>query len=162
MGVKLTLVIVFIVSLSGCKPNVAVTYNQKVMSLEKDLGPYIDQAISKFNAFHKNKNYDSVVIVSQGMEDIIEEKIKEIQRMNMADAEGGEEFKKSSIKYFAQMKDVFTAYKRMGMQTNEEARERERLQMSEITDEYDSGIKTMRKAQQKFAEANNFKIKLPE
>ena len=45
------------------------------------------------------------------------------------------------------------------MQTNEQTREQERLRMSEITDEYDEGIKVMRDAQRKFAETNNFKIK---
>lgn len=129
------------------------------MKLEKDLGPYIDEALTKFNAFYENKNYDSVVIVSQGMEDIIEEKTIEIQKIDMSDVEGGDEFKKSAVKYFSQMKDVFTAYKKFGMQTNEEAREKERLRMSEITSEYDIGIRVMREAQRKFAAANNFKIK---
>lgn len=159
MKIKLTLVVLLLISLSGCKPNKAFNYNQKVMRLEKDLGPYIDEAIRKFNAFYKSKNYDSVVIVSQDMENIIEDKTREIQKINMSDVEGGDEFKKSAIKYFSQMKDVFTAYKRFGMQTNEETREQERLRMSEISDEYDSGIEAMREAQRKFAKTNNFRIK---
>jgi hypothetical protein len=115
MSIKLTLVVLLLLLFSVCKPNKAYDYNQKVMKLEKDLGPYIDEAVGKFNAFYKDKNYDSVVIVSQNMEDIIEDKTREIQKINMSDVEGGDEIKKSAIKYFSQMKAVFSAYKRFGM-----------------------------------------------
>lgn len=153
------MIAIFLFTVSGCKSNIAYSYNQKIIRIEKGLDPYIDEAMGKFNIFHENKNYDSVIIISQDMENRIEKGIKEIQEMNMSTVEGGDTFKRAAIKYFSQMKNVFTAYKSFAIQTDEETREVERQRLIEITNEYEIDIETMRTAQRKFAATNNFRIK---
>jgi hypothetical protein len=56
------------------------------------------------------------------------------------------------------MRDTYTAYRKFGEQTTEEAREEERKKLLRFVNDARNAVEQMQAAQRKFAAANNFRI----
>lgn len=152
------LMVLLLTILVGCGPDKAYKYNQAIVDIDNEMVHHIDQATKKFNIFYKDDNYDSLVIVSQEMLGIVEKKLEEIRGMDMPDVIKGEEFKNAALRYFSSVKNGYTAYKVLGMETNEEEREVKRQRLVQAINEQEKELKIFIAAQRKFAYSNNLKL----
>jgi hypothetical protein len=158
---KLKLVIpagLLIIFMLGCKSKVAFNYSQTIVKIEKSLEPDVVNASEKITGYLEDGDFDSVALVSAGMEKLVESKLKEVQQLEAPPVEEGENFKRASIRYFSYMRDTYTAYRKFGEQTTEEAREEERKKLLRFVNDARNAVEQMQAAQRKFAAANNFRI----
>lgn len=92
------------------------------------------------------------------MENLIEEKVKEIKAMKTPKAKGAEEFKTAALRYFQFMKSLYTGYKNYGKASSAEEREKVIQDVMKIVNDKDIAIKDMQTAQKKYADDNGFKL----
>ncbi len=159
MKILAALLVILMTVLFSCKSKTAFDYSQQIVKMETELAADIamaDKKVSKFLAAEQN---DSAMIITQQMEDMADKKLKEIQNLDAPNVEEGENFKKEAVRYFSYIKAIYTSYNRLTMATTDEAKEMERSKLLKIGNEKDEATKALQVAQQKFATANNFKIK---
>jgi hypothetical protein len=104
------------------------------------------------------KQYDSMAIVSEELENAIGETIKDAKTKPAADAKDGEKFKVDVIKYFEFLKSVYASYKDYGNAATDEARQEEIIKMQQLLSKKTEVVKIIQTAQKDFAKANGFKI----
>jgi hypothetical protein len=144
--------------LAGCKSKTAFHYSETIVKIERSLGPEIAEAREKITNFLDAEKYDSVAMVSERMEKLIDTKLAEVQKLETPKVKEGESFKRAAIRYFAFMRDTYTAYRKFAEQTTEAGREEERQKLVDIMTETQDAVREMQDAQRKYAEANNFRI----
>lgn len=153
--------VLFFFLLAGCitcRSKSAFEYSERIVRTERSLAPDIERTEDQVGNFFTEENYDSAVIVSRRMEDIIGSKIEEIEKLEPPHVKEADNFKRASLKYFSYIKSIYTAYRRYAMQTNEEDRETERLRLVKIVNEKKEAIEDMQRAQSKYAKANGFRV----
>jgi hypothetical protein len=158
MKLKSVLFFFLLTGLIACKSKSAFNYSEKIVKIEKSLIPDIERTETQVSGFFSRESYDSAVIVSKRMEDLVDSKIKEIEKFEPPHVNGADNFKQAALKYFSYMKNIYTSYKRYAMQTNEEDREKERQQLLKIVDEKEEAIADMQRAQSRYAEANGLRV----
>ena len=143
----------------GCKPKIAIDYNDMIAQKQKSLGTAIDTAEPKLKNYFASFEYDSIVNVSNRMETKIDSILREIKNKPAPKVNQGENFKNVVLRYFDYMKSIYTGYKNYGLQTTPEGRQIERQDMSIILSQEYKMIADMQEAQRIFAKDNNFKIR---
>ena len=159
MKLSIIVAVALLATVSGCKSKSAFDYSEKIVKLERDLGPDIEMADEKMAKFLETQKYDSVVLISTRMEGLVDEKLTQIKTMAPPSVAKADNFKSAAIRYFSFMKNMYTAYKTFASQTSEEEREKERQNLVDLAAKAEAAVKEMQGAQKEYADANNFKIK---
>jgi hypothetical protein len=155
---KMITLVLIIVSIVSCKSNNAFKYSQDFVASEKKLMPMIETTETKVEKYITLKQYDSMAIVSEKLENAIGETIKDAKTKPAADAKDGEKFKVDVIKYFEFLKSVYASYKDYGNAATDEARQEEIIKMQQLLSKKTEVVKIIQTAQKDFAKANGFKI----
>lgn len=158
MKLQSVLSILFLIFLLSCKSKTAYDYSQQIVKIETDLSAAIAAADKKVSKFIESGQNDSAVIISQQMEELAADKLKEVESLAAPHVEEGDNFKKEAVRYFSYLKNIYTSFKRFTMAATDEAKETERLRLIKIVNDKEDATKALQKAQRKFAAANNFKI----
>ncbi len=159
MKSKAILVIAITIGLCSCKSKKAMDYNNMIVKKQKTLSESIDNTEPALKEYFASFQYDSIVSVSNKMENKIDSIIVSIKRKPAPGVKQGENFKKAALQYFSYMKDIYTSYKNYGLQTSPEGRQIQQQIMSKVISQEDAVIAGMQKAQQIFARDNGFKIR---
>ena len=158
MKLQVALTILLLAFLFSCKSKTAYDYSQQIVEIENELSAAIATADKKVSKFLQARQNDSAVIITRQMEELADNKLKEVQRLDAPNVEEGENFKKAAVRYFSYLKSVYTSFKKFTIATTDEAKEAERLKLVRIVNEKEKATKALQAAQQKFAAANNFRI----
>jgi hypothetical protein len=159
MIMKILFVVAFLItSLWSCKSKTAFEYSERIVKMEKDLARDITGAEEKVSRFLKTEQNDSAKLIAQQVEDMTNATLKDVQNLAAPNVAEAENFKKEAINYFTYIKEMYTSFNRFVKAGSDEAKEVERLKLAKIFDEKDEATKAMQSAQQKFAEANNFRL----
>lgn len=151
-------VLAIAIILTSCNSQSAFKYNQDFVAKEKALTPELMKTETDVERFALARQFDSIAVAGQKMEDKIQLKIAEIEKMPAPDAKGGDKFKAAVLRYFGYMKSLYVSYKDVGNAKSDEDRRVELGKMQEIVAQKGQVIKDIREAQQEYATANNFKI----
>lgn len=137
----------------------AADFNNKIVTLEKELAPVYQDADRQMLRFKIGGKLDSIAWLSEKMEKVFDEKIRQLEDTKAPGGEEAETLKKDALNYFMQAKSMFTASKKYGAATTRE-------QILQIDEECKEALNKIRAAssalkatQKKFAEANGMKIK---
>jgi hypothetical protein len=155
---QLSAIITLLVLLVSCKSKTAFDYSQQIVKMETDLAADIaiaDKKVSKFLATNQN---DSAAIITLQMEELAENKLKEVQRLEAPNVDEADNFKKEAVRYFSYLKNIYTSFNKFTMATSDDAKETARQKLASIVDDKEEIAKALQIAQQKFATANNFRI----
>ena len=152
------LLLLFTNGLFGCQSKSAFDYSQLIVQMETELSSAIAIADERVGAFLDNNQTDSAILLSQHMEELADNKLKEIQKLEAPDVEEGENFKKAAVQYFVYLKAVYSSFKKFTMASNETEKENEREKLARMVGQKEQVTKELQEAQQKFAKANNFRI----
>ena len=155
---KMIALLLIVVSIVSCKSNNAFKYSQDFVASEKKLMPMIESTETKAGEYIALKQYDSMAIVSEQMENAIAEAIKDAKAKPAADAKDGEKFKVDVIKYFEFLKSVYGSYKDYGKATTDNERQEEAIKMQTLVARKTEVVETIQSAQKDFAKANGFRI----
>lgn len=158
MKYKFVIPLLLLVGLIACNPQKAKKYSETIVKLERSLMPDIEQTESKVAKFATEQNFDSIISVSERMEKLVDEKLKEVTELKAPNVKEAENFKQASIRYFTYLKSIYTSYKKVGSAPTNEARQDEFAELQEIVAKKSQAINDMQSAQKKYADANGFKI----
>ena len=154
----LSAIVALLVLLVSCKSKTAFDYSQQIVKMETDLAADIAIADKKVSKYIETNQNDSAAIITQQMEELAENKLKEVQKLDAPKVEEGENFKKEAVRYFSYLKSIYTSFNKFTMATTDDAKEAERRKLARIVDDKEEATKALQVAQQKFAAANSFRI----
>lgn len=155
---KMIALVLIVIGFVSCKSNNAFKYSQDFVGSEKKLMPMIETTETKAGEYIALQQYDSMAMVSEKMENAINDVIKDAKTKPAADAKDGEKFKVDVIKYFEFLKSVYASYKDYGNAATDNARQQEAIKMQALVSKKSAVVKTIQTAQEEFAKANGFKI----
>ena len=155
---KIPLALIFLIGLAACKSKSAFNYSQNFVKKETSLLPDIKSTEEKVKHYVAVEQYDSIGIAGEKLEKKVDDIINEIKNEPTPDAKEIQNFKDEGIKYFSIIKNIYTCYKNFGYAKTAEARADEMQKLNDLTDKKTQSIKAMQDAQQKFADANGFKL----
>jgi hypothetical protein len=155
---KMIALVLIVLGFASCKSNNAFKYSQDFVASEKKLMPMIESTETKAGEYIALQQYDSMAMVSEKMENAVNDVIKEAKTKPAADAKDGEKFKVDVIKYFEFLKNVYASYKDYGNAATDKARQEEAIKMQTLVSKKEAVVKTIQTAQEEFAKANGFKI----
>lgn len=158
MRLQVALNVLLLTFLFSCKSKTAYEYSQQIVQIETQLSAAIAIADKKVSKFLQSQQNDSAIMITRQMEELADNKLKEVQRLDAPDVEGGDNFKKAAVRYFSYLKSIYTSFKKFTMATTDEAKEAERRKLVRIVNEKEEATEALQAAQQKFAAANNFRI----
>ena len=158
MKLQSTLIPLFLILSFSCKSKTAFDFSQQIVKMEIELAADIAIADEKVRKFLEAKQNDSAVIITQQMVELVDKKLKEVQKLDAPNVEEADNFKKEAVRYFSYLKSIYSSFRRFTMAASDEAKEAERLRLVRIVNEKEEATGALRAAQQKFAAANNFRI----
>ena len=158
MKYKLIIAALMLVALSSCSSKTAYRYSQEIVKLERSMMSDIEQTERKVEQFATVQDYDSIVVVSERMEKIVDAKLQEVITKPAPKVKEAENFKQASVRYFTYLKSIYTSYKKFGLAQSDEARQREFQNLQELVGGKTAALNDMQTAQKKFADANGFKV----
>ena len=158
MRLQVALNVLLLTFLFSCKSKTAYEYSQQIVQIETQLSAAIAIADKKVSKFLQSQQNDSAIMITRQMEELADDKLKEVQRLDAPDVEGGDNFKKAAVRYFSYLKSIYTSFKKFTMATTDEAKEAERRKLVRIVNDKEEATEALQAAQQKFAAANNFRI----
>ena len=152
-------VVIVAALLTACgSKKAAFQFSQDIVKKERSLITAIENTENAVERYNTAEQFDSIAIVGEKMEKMIDEKMNEIKAMKAPKAKGAEEFKSASIRYFEFMKSLYTGYKNYGKAATPEERDKVIQDVMKIVNDKDKAIKDMQTAQKKYADDNNFKL----
>lgn len=151
-------ILVLSAALLSCKSKAAFDYSQNFVKKESTLTGAITETENKIGSFIRNEQYDSIVACADRMEAKVDAVMKEVKDEPAPSVKEGDNFKEAGIKYFAFIKSIYTGYKAYGAAKTPEDRDAELTKLQDISSKKMDAIKAIQDAQQKFADANGFKI----
>jgi hypothetical protein len=147
-----------LLSLVACKSRSGFKFSQDIVAKEKALEPALQKTESDVKNFFAESKYDSIVAVSEKMENMVQQKIDEIKNASLPDAKGVDNFRSAALKYFSFIKSIYTAYKEYGLAATDEERQAAAERSQKIADERMEALKDIQEAQQKYAKDNGFRV----
>ena len=120
---KYAIIVLVIAGMMGCKSKSAFNFSENIVAKEKSLVPDIQATEKKVERFINAEQYDSIATAGANMEALVQTKIDEIEAMHLPDANGADNFKNASLRYFMYIKKMYTAYKDWGNAKTEEDKE---------------------------------------
>lgn len=159
MRKQLFAVVIAAALLTACdSKKAAFQFSQDIVKKETSLITDIEKTENAVERYNTAQQFDSIAIAGEKMENLIEEKVKEIKAMKTPKAKGAEEFKTAALRYFQFMKSLYTGYKNYGKASSAEEREKVIQDVMKIVNDKDIAIKDMQTAQKKYADDNGFKL----
>lgn len=155
---KLLFAFILLASITSCKSKSAYKYSQDIVSKERSLASDVTSAEEKAATYVTTGRYDSLAILGEKMEKLIQQKIDEINAMPVPNAKEVDQFKSSSLNYFKYIKNLYTKYKDLGNATTEEERLAVITDIQDVISTRFKVVGEMQAAQKKYADANNFKV----
>jgi hypothetical protein len=159
MKLSIIVALLLLVTVTGCKNKSAFNYSEKIVKLERDMGPEIEKADERMAKYLESQTYDSVINISTRMERLVDSKLEVIRTTEPPSVGQADNFKQASIRYFTYFKNMYIAYRNFASQADEEGREKARQHLVDLAGLGETEVKAMQTAQKKYADANNFKIK---
>lgn len=154
---KLIFASVLLISIASCKSKSAFNYSQEIVKKEKSLIPDITTTEDKVKHYFEDEHFDSIAVVGEKMEQLVESKIQEIKTMPLPDAKEADNFKEACLKYFGFIKSIYSGYKEWGLAPADE-RQGVMDKIIAMAGNRQASMDAMQTAQKKFADANGFKI----
>lgn len=151
--------ILFLVILYSCKSKDALDFSEAIVNKEQSLSTDIMNTENKVKEFIQAGQYDSMAIVSEKMERLVDVKLNEVKNLKAPDLKYAGDFKRDAIEYFAYMKNIYTAYVNFAKAETDEMKQKEYDNLQAVVNKKDDVIRKMRDSQKKFADANGFKLK---
>lgn len=158
MKLNQLLAALFVIGMISCQSKTAFDYSETIVQMETELAAEIAIVDEKVNEFLEAKKTDSAIVMSRRMEELAEEKLQEVQKMNAPKVAEGENFKKAAVRYFTYIKSIYSSFSKLTMAETEKEKEAERKKLSKIIGEKNQIARAMQEAQRKFAVANDFRI----
>lgn len=155
---RIIIAAIVIISIASCKSKGAFNYSQDFVKKENSLLPDITRTEDNVKRYMDKEQYDSIAIAGEKMEELVSSKIKEVRTTPAPDAKEAENFKEACIRYFEFIKSMYTGYKDFGKATTKEQREAEMDKLVDITKKRNDAINAIQQAQQKYADANGFRL----
>jgi hypothetical protein len=149
---------VLAVCFSSCNSKTAYNYSEKIVGIEKSIVPAMTKTEEDVGKYAQDANWDSVKVVSERMESLVEAKLVEIKKTPAPDVKEGENFKRAAIDYFQYIEDIYTSYKNVAVQTTVEERQDATNKMMSTISNKGKALADMQEAQKKFAKANGFTV----
>ncbi len=156
---KLIFAVLLISILAGCKSKDAFNYSESFVKKEQSLAPEIARTEANVKRYFEYQQYDSIAVAGEKMESQVDAKLKEIINEKAPNVKEADNFKLAGIKYFEFYKSIYTVYKEYGKATTEEGRSELMAKLLDIVKKRPEAIADVKAAQQKFADANGFRIK---
>src|SRR6185436_12552076 len=156
---KKLFLIPFLIMLCSCKSRTAMSFSETIVNKERSLQPEIIKTESKVKTFSDAGQFDSMAVVSEKMERLVNDRLEEIKKLKTPELEFADEFKNDAIDYFTYMKKVYTYYVKYAKAETDELKDKEMKNMQELVSKKDEVIQKMQSSQKKFADANGFRIK---
>jgi len=151
-------VIFLLMALISCKGKSAFEYSETIVRMENELSADITKAYLKVTEYLELQQKDSAIMISQQMELLADNKLKEIQKLEAPHVKEGDHFKKAAVRYFTYIKTIYSSFNKFTKAATEEERKIERERLARIIKDKLEATGAMQEAQKKFAQANNFKI----
>ena len=145
-------------SVLSCKTKSAFDYSEAIVRMETELSAEIAEADQKLIEYMDGKKPDSAILMSRQMEALAEAKLNEVEKMKVPNVEEGENFKKSAIRYFTYIKNIYSTFRKYTVAASDAEKEKERKKLAKIIQEKNEVTKEMQVAQRKFAAANDFVV----
>ena len=142
----------------GLGNNKAFKYNQSLVDKEDALVPDIKKTEAVVADFYTAKKFDSIAIAGKRMEQIIDNKIAEIQNEPAPDVKDAAEFKKAFINYFNYFKSVYTEYKNFGSAASDSDRSVVFARIQTLVAQKPQVLSEIKAIQVKFAKNNRFRV----
>jgi hypothetical protein len=136
----------------------ALNYNQKLVGKEDALVPDMKKTEAAVADFYTAKKFDSIAIAGKRMEQIIDNKIAEIQNEPAPDVKDAAEFKKAFINYFSYFKSVYTEYKNFGSAASDTDRSVVFARIQTLVAQKPQVLTDIKTIQAKFAKDNRFRV----
>lgn len=155
---NLFLAVMLTVTLAACKSKGAFNYSEEIVKKERSLIGDITKTESDVEKFIAAGQYDSMAVVSERMEGIVNTKLEEVKALKKPKAKEVDNFRDAAISYFEFMKSMYSGYKAYAKAGSDEARNEELTKLQELLGKKDEAIRNMQNAQKKYADANGFKI----
>lgn len=156
---KIAFAAVLLISIVSCSSKKkAFDYSENFVKKEKSLLADITDTENRVKRYIKYEQYDSIAVAGEKMEKLVDSKIQEIKQQPAPNVKEADNFKEACIRYFNFIKSIYTGYREFGSATDETAREKAKAKVIELDDSKRAAITEMQAAQQKFANANDFKL----
>jgi hypothetical protein len=156
---KIFIVAIVATTITACgKSKSGFKYSQDVVAKERSLQPDIERTEGNVSRYVTMEQYDSIAYAGKQMEDIVQNKIEEIEKMPVPNAKGAADFKAAIMRYFAYIKSMYTGYKNWGSAPTPEERDAKLEDIKKLVQDKDDAISEMQAAQKKYADDNGFKI----
>jgi|GEM_PF-1834877 len=154
------LIIIFpvLLFLTSCNTRSALKYSEDVVAIQRQLIDSVNMAQPRVVHYMKEGLLDSLALISQHMETVAGGKLEQLEKLQLPNVKGGEDFQRASLLYFAHVRSIYVSYKTYGRAQDDSSREQERLKMIRLETELDTVVEEMQKAQQALAKANGFRL----
>jgi hypothetical protein len=126
--------------------------------MEVELSKKIAVADEKVTRFIEADQQDSARMTAATMEKLTAETWDDVKKLDAPDVAEADNFKKEVVKYFGYLHSIYSAFNKFVQAPEGPAKEKEKGKLAKIVKEKDSATRTLQAAQQKFAQANNFRI----
>ncbi len=155
---RIILVLMLTVGLIGCKTKSAFNYSERIVRMEVELSEKIAIADARVTRFLENDQQDSARITAASMEQTTAETWEAVKELDAPDVAEADNFKKEVVKYFGYLHSIYAAFNKFVQAPEGPAKEKERNKLGKIVKEKEAATRILQSAQQKFAQANNFRI----
>jgi hypothetical protein len=146
------------ITVSSCSGNGAYKYNQAIYRIDQQVAADAEPFYDKISNHMQNGEYDSMALVADKLEKIADDALQKIKKIPIPDAKGADMLSAKTVRYFEQIKNVFTVYKKIATAPNEEIRATHQEQLTNSSQEMSDVMKSLQEEQAKFAKANGFRI----
>lgn len=155
---RIILFLIITGALIGCKTKSAFNYSERIVRMEVELSEKIAIADEKVTRFLEADQQDSAKITAASMEQTTAETWETIKKIDPPDVAEADNFKKEVVKYFGYLHSIYAAFNKFVQAPDGPVKEKERIKLGKIVKEKESATRILQSAQQKFAQANNFRI----
>ena len=157
---KLFIFTVLLTVMAGCKSksNAALKYNQDIVDEQQSFQDQGQVAEDNISRYYDAGHYDSIGVAGAEMEIILQKVIDNVKALPLPDAKGIDEFKKAAIEYFEFHKSYYTYCIEYGHAENDDKRNEAMGRIEQFRGQRQDAENKIHQAQQKFADANGFKM----
>ncbi|WP_157557997.1 hypothetical protein [Niabella aurantiaca] len=159
MRVNILLCTAVLFLLAACKDKITMTakqFSDKIATLEQGLAEPIRQTENAIKMYADSADYKGVSAAAAKMEANIQEKISQIEKIDVSGFTGGEDFKTVAVRYFEYFRSLYTAYREIGDAPDEAARMTASNRMNQILAAQEEVILRLQDTQVRFAAENGF------
>lgn len=156
---KYLFAIIFVSAGFVSRSQTAFEYSESMSSRDRIMEQLGNDASAKITKYMQVKEYDSVGWLGAKLEKRSQEMINEVTALKRpVNAKGVETFRTASLKYFGNIKALYTAIKEIGYAKDEKTRQAASEKLQRLAEGTKTAIEDIKAAQESFAKANGFRI----